>query len=171
MSWFSAAGHAYQPKLRGVSDVGVTVRRINDDEAGFGEIDVAPVGRGARAIAGLHVRSTIARAVNIKAQRGFPTRRVGGDFAMAQRDVALRPGQANVKIVRAPNAKRQALREVRDGVAHTHARNQPQLVALVEGLTHRAWRHGHYVWLALLGAPNSHEYGLVCVAVFPTGVA
>ena len=142
-----------------------------DHEAGLGERRIAPIGCRARAVAGSGMRLSIARTVDVEALCRLPTRRVGCELAVAQRKLARHPRQPAVKIVRAPHAKGQALREVRHGVADAHARNQPQLVALVEGLTHRAWRHGHYVWLALLGAPNSHEYGLVCVAVFPTGVA
>ena len=82
------------PAAQQVDVVRVTVRRVHDDEATARRRDVAPVGRGARAITGFRVRPAIARAVDVEPQRRLPARRIGRDLAPAQRDVSLGPRQA-----------------------------------------------------------------------------
>jgi hypothetical protein len=61
---------------RAAEDIVVmSVGRAHDDGSWFGELRVAPVRGGAWAAARPRVWAAIARTIQIKAQRGFPTRR------------------------------------------------------------------------------------------------
>jgi len=100
------------------------------------------------------MRLSIARAIDIKAQCGFPAGRIGCKLPVAQRHVALRPRQADTKIVRTPHAKRQRLREVSDGVAYAHMRNQRESIARANWTFTRGECVRHCVEPTLPGVPG-----------------